>query len=103
MNGEGVNNPDHIKLKFSPQSLPSKTVGTVQVTYDPRELKSLGIRSDFIEFKTDEWDNGVKKIRVIALLEEYFPPMTSEELAHSPRLKIENPQHDLVKSRRENL
>ena len=89
--------PDHIKLKFSPQSLPPKTVGTVQVTYDPRHLKSLGIRSDFIEFKTDEWDNGVKKIRVIALLEEYFPPMTSEELAQAPRLIIENPQHDFGK------
>jgi hypothetical protein len=86
--------PDHIKLDFSPQSLPPKTVGTVQVTYDPRGLKSLGIRTDFIEFKTDEWSNSVKKIRILASLEEYFPPMTSEELALTPRLIIEKPEHD---------
>lgn len=27
-------------------------------------------------------------------MEEYFPPMTSEELALTPRLKIEKPEHD---------
>jgi hypothetical protein len=86
--------PEHIKLKFLPLVLPAKTLGKVEVTYDPRKINMLGIRSDFIEFKTDEWFNSVKKIRILVSLEEYFPPMTPEQLSRSPRLKIENPFHD---------
>ena len=86
--------PDHIKLKFSPQSLPPHTVGVVHVTYDPNGVQKLGIRSDYIELKTDEWSNSVKRIMVIAFLEEYFPPMTSEQLAKAPRLIIANTFHD---------
>lgn len=86
--------PDHIKVKFSPQSLPPKTLGAIELIYDPREIKLLGYKTDFVEIKTDEWINSVKRFRIIASLEEYFTPMTSEELAQAPRLKIENPVHD---------
>jgi hypothetical protein len=86
--------PDHIKVKFVPQSIPPKTDGLVEVTYDPRELKTLGYKIDYIELKTDEWFNSVKKFIVIASLEEYFPPMTPEQMARAPKLKIENPIHD---------
>jgi hypothetical protein len=86
--------PDHIKLNFSPQILPSNTVGTIEVVYDPRKIELFGIKSDIAEFKTDELIKGVKKIRIIAFLEEYFPPMSTEQMAQAPILLIENPSHD---------
>jgi hypothetical protein len=86
--------PDHIKLKFSPQTLPSKAVGTIEISYDPRGIELLGHKADLIEIKTDEWFNSVKKLRIIASLEEYFPPMTPEQLGEAPRLKIENSVYD---------
>jgi len=86
--------PDHITIKFNPQSIPPKTLGFVEITYDPRGIKTLGYNMDNIELKTDEWFNSVKKFRVIASLEEYFPPMTPEQISQAPKLKIENPVHD---------
>ena len=86
--------PNHIKLKFSPQVLSPKTRGSIEVTYDPRSIDRLGIRSDMIEFKTNEWSNSIKEIRILVSLEEYFPPMTAERFAQTPRLKIESPEHD---------
>ena len=29
-------------------------------------------------------------------MEEYFPPLTSDQLAQAPKLKIENPVHDFI-------
>lgn len=89
--------PDHIKVKFLPQPIPPKSIGTFQVTYDPREIELLGYKSDFLEIETNEWFNSTKEFRVIAALEEYFPTMTPEQLTQAPRLKIENPVHDFGK------
>jgi hypothetical protein len=91
---------DHISVKFSPKSIPAKSFGTVEVTYDPRGIKLFGYKGDKLEIETNEWFNSTKNFRVIAFLEEYFPPMTSEELAQAPTLIIENPVHDFGKVRK---
>jgi hypothetical protein len=86
--------PDHIKVNFTPQSLPPHSTGTIEIIYDPRELELLGHKTDFVEINTDEQFNSLKKFRIIAALEEYFPSMTTQEMAMAPRLKIENNTHD---------
>ena len=86
--------PDHIKLNFSPQILPSKAVGTIEVVYNPRKIELFGLKSDYISFQTDELINSEKSIGIIAFLEEYFPPMSAEEMAQAPILLIENPLYD---------
>ena len=86
--------PDHISVKFSPESIPANSLGTIELTYDPRGIELLGYKGDKLEIETNEWFNSTKKFRVIAFLEEYFPPLTSEELAQAPILKIDNPTHD---------
>jgi hypothetical protein len=86
--------PDHIKVEINPQTLPAKTLGSITVTYDPTDIKLFGFKSDLVVIKTDEDKNNVKDFRVVASLEEYFPPMTAEQLSKAPRLKFENPVHD---------
>lgn len=85
--------PDHIKVKFLPQSIAPKSVGMIEVTYDPRKINSFGIMSNRISVETDEWFNSVKEFLVIAFLEEYFPPMSTEEVSKAPRLQINETQH----------
>ena len=89
-----VRAPSHLTVKFIPQALAPKSSGKIEVSYDPRDMKQLGIKSDYIEIETNESVNNVKKFIVAANLEEYFPPMTSEELALAPRLEIKNPSYD---------
>ncbi len=86
--------PYHIGLYFLPQILAPKTVGTVEVVYDPRDMELLGLNSDLIEFDTDELQHSVKQIRISAFLEDYFPPMSSEQLSQAPILLIENPSYN---------
>lgn len=89
-----VQAPDHIKVTFNPQSLPPKTLGEISVTYDPTNIKLFGFKSDLVVIKTDEGTNNTKDFRVVASIEEYFPPMSSEQLAQAPKLKFDNPVHD---------
>jgi len=86
--------PDHIKVKFSPQTLAPKTLGAIEVTYDPTEIKLFGFKSDLVVLKTTESTNNVKDFRVVASLEEYFPPLTAEQLASAPKLKFDNTVYD---------
>ena len=89
-----VKTPDHITVKFDPQTLPAQTLGAITVTYDPTNIKLFGFKSDLVVIKTNEEKNNVKDFRVVASLEEYFPPMTAEQLAQAPKLQFENPVHD---------
>ncbi len=86
--------PDHIKVKFSPQTIAPKTLGAIEVTYDPTQIKLFGFKSDLVVLKTTESTNNVKDFRVVASLEEYFPPLTAEQLANAPKLKFDNPVYD---------
>jgi hypothetical protein len=89
-----VKTPDHIKVEITPRTLPAKTLGDIAVTYDPTNIKLFGFKSDLVVIKTDEATNNVKDFRVVASLEEYFPPLTAEQLAQAPKLKFDNPVHD---------
>jgi hypothetical protein len=86
--------PDHIKVKFLPQSIAPKTLGAIEVTYDPTQIKLYGFKSDLVILKTTESTNNVKDFRVVASLEEYFPPLTAEQLASAPKLKFDDPVYD---------
>jgi hypothetical protein len=89
-----VKTPDHIKVRFTPQALPAKTLGEISVTYDPTNIKLFGFKSDLVVIKTSETTNNVKDFRVVASLEEFFPPMTEAQLAQAPKLTFEDPVYD---------
>jgi hypothetical protein len=54
----------------------------------------LGFVSDVVVLKTDEEENNMKDFRLVASVEEFFPPMTAEQLAKAPHLTFEETIHD---------
>jgi hypothetical protein len=89
--------PDHIDASFSPVTLAPKTKGTITITYDPALKNDLGYQSDRILLKTTDPKEKDKTMYVVATIEEFFPPMTEEELAMAPRLSINKKTHDFGK------
>ncbi|MCB0505043.1 MAG: DUF1573 domain-containing protein [Cyclobacteriaceae bacterium] len=90
-----VEGPAYIKVEFSPETLAPKEKGKVVITYNAEARNDLGFISDNIVFKTnEEGDNASKSMAVYATIEEYFPPMTEEELQAAAHLGIEEPMHD---------
>ncbi len=65
------------------------------VIYDARSKNDLGFSSDNLTFYTNEPEGAQRKsVNLYATIEEYFPPMTSEDLKVAPHLAIKEPMHD---------
>lgn len=86
--------PGYIHITVNPKTLQPKTKGSIAVTYDPAGKKDLGFVTDRVSLYTDESDQPRKIFMVVASIEEYFPPMTAEELANSPRLSFDKTSYD---------
>jgi uncharacterized cupredoxin-like copper-binding protein len=86
--------PDYVSVKFLPQTLPSKSPGIIEVTLDPRQLELLGYNGGRVIIKTDEAFNSVKNFLLAVMVDEYFPPLTAEEYAKAPKLKIDEMIYD---------
>ncbi len=86
--------PAHIKISVKPKTIAPKKIGAIEVTYDPKLKNDLGFLSDRIVINTNEKENGRKDFRVVASVEEYFPPMTADQLAKAPKLTFEKNVHD---------
>ena len=89
--------PAYIVVQVSPIILEPKAKGNIIITYDTRSRNDLGFMSDNIVLFTDEAENSRKSFSVYATIEEYFPPMTPEELAQAPKLTFEKLIHDFGK------
>jgi len=86
--------PDHIDIKVQPKELLPNQKGSILLTYDAKARKSLGFSSDRVTLFTNEAEDSIKQLTVMATIEEYFPPMDEEELAQAPRLKLANTTYD---------
>ncbi len=86
--------PKHLNITFQPQELQPKTSGNIVVDIDPTKLE-LGHIVETISIQTNEPnpDNN-KELRITAVIEEYFSPMTSTELAKAPRISVDRRQYD---------
>jgi len=89
-----IKTPEYIKVNVNPKSIAPKSLGKIEVTYDPSIEKKLGFVSNLVVLKTDESENNIKDFRVVASVEEYFPPMNAEQLAKAPKLSFEKTVHD---------
>ncbi len=95
---DSVARPKHIAVEFEPQLLKAKQRGLVRLIYDAASLNDYGFRNDNVTLYTSEQaENSIKSISVYATLEEYFPPMTKDELDAAPKLKITKVTHDFGK------
>ena len=97
---EDVLAPDHIKVTFRPKEIAPQSRGEIVVTYDVKARNELGWVSDNIVFFTNEAEpENRKSFSVMATIEEYFPPMTEEELAKAPRLQLDKRVYDFRKAK----
>lgn len=87
--------PGFIKLTFNDRILAPKQVGKVMISYDPVHDDNLGFNNHGIQFYTNEENASGKKINVLATINEYFPPMSEEELVKAPKLAITDRLQDL--------
>lgn len=87
--------PPHIIISFEPLTLEPDEMGEMKLTYSPEAKNDLGYVSDNVQIHTDETGGErVKEMSVIATIQEYFPPMTDEELAKAPKASFDKIQHD---------
>lgn len=85
-----MNLPAHLKVFFDTSHIayPKQTL-PIFVTYDPKEKNDLGFLEDEITLhRYTQSELKPLKIRVIATVEEYFPPLTEEVLAEMPELNL---------------
>ncbi len=85
--------PDHIKISLVQDSLKKREVGDVKIFYDPVLKKDYGFVSDNIQLA----DRSEESLSVIAVIEEYFPEMSAEELDNAPKLDITERSYDFGK------
>ncbi|MEM8938749.1 MAG: DUF1573 domain-containing protein [Bacteroidota bacterium] len=85
--------PKHITVTLSPEFINSGESGKLIITYDPLKKNDYGFVSDHIVLNRA----AGKSLSVIAVIEEYFPVMTAEELDGAPKLNISNRAFDFGK------
>ncbi len=86
--------PSYIQVEALPQELLPSQKGTINVTYYPEARQSLGFASDHIRLFTNEPEDSIKEFNVMATIEEYFPPMTKEELEQAPRISVDRKSYN---------
>lgn len=91
-NSEEWTLPDHISISLAQEFLNPREVGQIKVSYDPIKKNDFGFVSDNIS-SGDSEDN----ISVMAVIDEYFPEMTAEELDNAPKLEISERSYDFGK------
>lgn len=89
-----VVSPSYIRVFTEPTVLQPGRAGIVRVGYNGQQKNMYGFQSDNIELHTDDEVNPLKTFTVYATLEDYFPPMTAEEMAKAPALVLESRQFD---------
>ncbi len=84
--------PSHIRVMINPKTIyPGKAID-LTIVYNPKIKKSFGYVSDQILVSTT--DGQDIKFHVNATIEEYFPPMTAEELSKAPVLSFDKVVQD---------
>ncbi|MEO9481882.1 MAG: DUF1573 domain-containing protein [Ekhidna sp.] len=93
LNGDNMILPDHISISLAPEFLNPKEIGELKLSYDPKKKGDYGYVSDNIQLGGDFKEN----LSVIAVVEEFFPEMTAEELDNAPKLAISDRSYDFGK------
>lgn len=83
-----VNFPSHVAVSFIPNKLAPKSRGFMTVAYDGAKKGELGFQQDLISFKTSPDAGEYYQWPLVAYINEYFSPLSKEELAIAPKLKV---------------
>ncbi len=86
--------PQHIDVNLVPPVIEPSKRGNIEVYYDPTVYSELGYTRSIVSLFTNDSISPVKQLQVFATVEEYFPPMTEEELQSAPRLVFNQKEYD---------
>ncbi len=86
--------PNYISIGYDPINLAPGQIGKLIVSYNAKARDEFGFVTDNITLYTDEETDFEKHYRMVATIEEYFPPMSAEELAKAPKLSLSKTTHD---------
>lgn len=93
-----VDAPNYIDVSYNPKEILPNQKGKVIINYNSVLRHDLGFMSDNINFYTNEEGAASKKsLAVYADINEYFAPMTPEQVALAPKLEIKEITHDFGK------
>jgi hypothetical protein len=80
--------PAFMRLEVAPSVLPAGEQGIIKISYNGKLKGKYGFQSDNIVLHTDDAEEADKSFSVYATVEEYFPPLSKDELARAPQLSI---------------
>ncbi len=89
--------PPHIKVTVTPKTIAAGQKAMLSLEYNAKLKNDYGYIQDQIQLFTDEVDQPKKDLVVVATIEDYFPPMTAEQLALAPKLVLSKTTHDFGK------
>ena len=82
--------PDYIKADVQPRTLNPGEKAVVRISYNGALKNQYGFQSDNIEIGTNDAVSPIKSFSVYATLEDFFPEMTTAELARAPQLTFDS-------------
>jgi len=88
--------PAYIKV-VPPKTLQPGERSVIKVHYDASAKKQYGFQVDNIELKTTDTSRPNKSIPVYTTIEEYFAPLSSEELSKAPMLIMDRYEVDFAR------
>ena len=91
--------PDFIQLRILPDTLPPKSIGTLLLNYDPVRRADLGFLRDGLGIITTDVEMPLKRISVVATIEEYFEVTSAfrGDLVDYPKLELSDENIDFGK------
>ncbi|MBK5277973.1 MAG: DUF1573 domain-containing protein, partial [Bacteroidia bacterium] len=88
--------PSYIKSQV-PDSLGVNESGLIKLTYDAAARNQYGFVSDNIQIQTDDESVPLKSFPVYTSIEEFFLPMSANELSKAPVLYLESSVVDFAR------
>lgn len=83
-----VDAPAYIRVAVEPTVVEPGKKGILKVSYNGKLKGQYGFQTDHINVHTNDEVQPVKGFNVYATLEDYFPPMNTDELAKAPQLRF---------------
>lgn len=91
--------PAYIRVNVEPKTLQPGETGIIRLGYNGKLRNAYGFQSDNILIHTDDEIQSAKSFNVLATLEDYFPELTPQEAAKSPKLQLGQPTMDFGRVR----
>ncbi len=87
--------PEYIKIALQPNVLQPGERGSLRLSFNGKLKNQYGFQSDNIVLYTDDDKEAKKSFSVFATLEDYFPALSSAEIAKAPKMRIGEPNVDM--------